>query len=177
MTQPSEDFPLVIHAQYVKDLSFENPNAPGVLAQLADSPPQVNVNIDVDVRHVHERTYEVVLSLRAGATVADKPAFLIELAYGGLAAVGQQVPEDRMEPLLYVEMSRHLFPFARAALADLTRDGGFPPLLINPIDFEQFYRRHKVGALRAAGSDAPAAETAAPEAATDAAAADGQGGA
>jgi preprotein translocase subunit SecB len=130
---------LLLNTQYIKDLSFENPNAPRVYTEL-NKAPEIDVHIDVEVRHLQDRHYEVVLIARVKASIKDKVAFLVELDFGGLATVGQQVPEPEIEHLMLVEVPRFLFPFARAVISNATRDGGFPPLLINPIDFEELYR-------------------------------------
>ncbi len=137
---------LVLNTQYIKDLSFENPNAPMVYAELQKG-PDIDVNIDVQVRHLRDRHYEVVLTLRVKASVKDKVAFLVELDFAGLASVGQQVPKPEIEHLMLVEVPRFLFPFARAVIGNVTRDGGFPPLLINPIDFEELYRNRQRSAV------------------------------
>jgi preprotein translocase subunit SecB len=133
---------LLLNTQYIKDLSFENPNAPLVYADVQKG-PDVDVNIDVQVRHLQDRLYEVVLTIRVKASLKDKVAFLVELDFGGLATVGQQVPPSETEHLMLVEVPRFLFPFARAIIGNVTRDGGFPPLLINPIDFEELYRNRQ----------------------------------
>lgn len=138
----SETPPLVIGAQYIKDLSFENPNAPQVYGELHKG-PDINVNIDVQVRHLRDRLYEVVLTVRVKASVKEAVAFLVELDFAGLATVGQQIPEPEVEHMMLVEVPRFLFPFARAVIGNVTRDGGFPPLLINPIDFEELYRNRQ----------------------------------
>jgi preprotein translocase subunit SecB len=141
------DARLLLNTQYIKDLSFENPNAPLVYADLQKG-PDVDVNIDVQVRHLQDRLYEVVLTSRVRASLKDKVAFLIELDFAGLATVGHQVPQSEIEQLMLVEVPRFLFPFARSIIGNVTRDGGFPPLLINPIDFEELYRnRQQTGAL------------------------------
>ena len=137
--------PLVIRAQYIKDLSFENPNAPAVFTGLADQAPQVNINLDVNSTVLAERTYEVVLNVRANAETGGKAAFLVELDYAALVTVGAAVPEAEVEMFLLRETPRFLFPYARNTLAEVTRDGGYPPLVINPIDFDEFYQRHKRG--------------------------------
>lgn len=159
MAETADDSPLTIQMQYVKDLSFENPNAPQTFTALGKTPPEVQVNIDVTPAHLTERLYEIVLSLRVTANVAQKPAFLVELDYAGIATVGKSVSEADMEPLLLAEVPRHLFPFARGVLATVTRDGGFPPFLLTPINFQQFYLTHKKGALTAttAAAAAPSA--------------------
>ncbi len=140
--EPQGGARLLLNSQYIKDLSFENPNAPLVYAELRQG-PDVDVHIDVQVRHLRNRLYEVVLTTRVKASVKDKVAFLVELDFGGLATVGQQVPESEIEHLMLVDVPRFLFPFARAVIGNVTRDGGFPPLLINPIDFEELYRNRE----------------------------------
>lgn len=131
--------PMAVLAQYVKDLSFENPNAPQSLLS-SQGVPQVAVSVDVETRQLDAATWEVVLHVRAEAKSTDKVAFLAEIAYAGLIAL-QNVPAEHVRPLLLIEGPRLLFPFVRAMLADLTRDGGFPPVLINPIDFADLYRQ------------------------------------
>ncbi len=143
MAALSNDSPFQIQSQYIKDLSFENPNAPEVYVALSQSQPEVNVNIDVGSRHLSERTFEVVLNIRVGANVDGKTAFLVDLHYAVLINVHQNFPEAEIEPLLLKEGPRFIFPFARSVVADVTREGGFPPLAINPIDFDRFYDRNK----------------------------------
>jgi preprotein translocase subunit SecB len=138
--------PLVVNAQYVKDLSFEVPGAPQIYSVLR-SPPQVSVNLDVQVKRLAEdqMVFEVTLVARveavkppeAGATNgAEAPVivFLAELSYAGIFTL-TGIPDNQIEPVLVVEGPRLLFPFARNILADVTRDGGFPPVLLGPIDF------------------------------------------
>ena len=138
---------LVINTQYVKDLSFENPNAPAVYAALGKAAPEIKVNIDVRSQLLQERTHEVVLRLRVEATAAEQTAFLVELDYAGIVTLGESIEGADKEALLMIEAPRHLFPFARSILAEATRDGAFPPLVLNPIDFVQLYRRHKARAV------------------------------
>lgn len=143
--------PLQVLAQYVKDFSFENPNAPQSL--MANQPqPQVTINVDVQARLAAEGIYEVLLELRCEAKHADKVAFLAELSYAGLFQL-PGVPEEHHAPLLLIEGARLLFPFARAIVADATRDGGYPPLMINPVDFVDLFRRRAAAAQAAAGSN------------------------
>ncbi len=155
---------LVINAQYIKDFSFENPNAPDVYAALSQAAPEIAVNIDVVPTHLGQRTYEVVLTLRVDAKAGDTVAFLVELDYAGLVTLGPSLPEEQVEPILFSETPYYLFPFARSVLAEVTRDAAFPPLVINPINFNQYYRRHKMNALKAsapsAGTDAEASDSA-----------------
>lgn len=147
--------PVQITTQYVKDLSFENPSAPQTLA--AGTPaPQVTVSVDVKTQQLAENSFEVVLAIKADAKAADKQAFVVELAYAGVVSTAN-VPKELTAPVLLIEAPRLLFPFARSVIADATRDGGFPPLLVQPIDFTELFRR-QIAALRArqdAGAAAP----------------------
>lgn len=142
---------LLVNTHYIKDLSFENPNAPLIYGELHKG-PNIDITINVDVNHLQDRLSEVVLELQVSAKVEDQTAFLVELDFAGLATVGEGVSQDEGDRLLLTEVPRLLFPFARAVIGDVTRDGGFPPLLINPIDFEELYRSRQE-------SDARLAET------------------
>lgn len=135
--------------QYVKDLSFENPNAPNSLApkdptapegRVATKAPKVDVNVDIQARQGGDTQYEVTLTLRIDARDADdKAMFLTELDYAGLFHVAN-VPEESLQLVLLVECPRMLFPFARQIIADATRNGGFMPVMLDPIDFAGLYR-------------------------------------
>ena len=129
---------LSILTQYVKDLSFENPRAPQGL-QLGNQRPEIQIQVDTEVGQVGEGQFEVVLLLKIEART-DTPVFLVDLTYGGVFALAN-IPQDSLQPLLHIECPRLLFPFARRIVSDLTRDGGFPPLMIDPIDFVAVYRR------------------------------------
>ena len=131
---------LLVNAQYIKDLSFENPRAPQSLTQM-NSPPAVDISLDVKAENLGPDTYEVVLTVNAGAKVQNDQLFLLELVYGAVVTV-RNVPQDMLAPVLLVETPRLMFPFARNIVADATRDGGFPPLMINPIDFAELLRRN-----------------------------------
>ncbi len=141
-TAPTADARLLIHNQYLKDLSFESPAGPARLADLQQG-PEIKVNISVDAHNLEGRRYETVLSIDVSAEVQDRTAFLIELQFAGIVTVGDKVEEEHVDPVLKVEAPRYLFPFARNILADVTRQGGFPPLLINPIDFAQMYLKER----------------------------------
>jgi preprotein translocase subunit SecB len=130
---------LAINAQYVKDLSFENPRAPQVLGQGA-GPPQVQVKVNVSARQIGEKLYESVLEINAEAKAGAETAFVVELSYGGLFTITGLTPEQ-LRPVLLIEGPRLLFPFAREIIATATQNGGFPPLLINPVDFLALYRQ------------------------------------
>ena len=136
--QPQQQ--LIINAQYVKDLSFENPNAPTSLRQ-QNTQPAVEINVDVKAQGMGQDTYEVVLNINASAKIQNDTLFLVELSYGGVVTV-RNVPQELLTSVVLVETPRLLFPFARNIIAETTRDGGFPPLLINPIDFNEVVRRN-----------------------------------
>jgi preprotein translocase subunit SecB len=142
--------PLQLNVQYTKDLSFEVPGAPEIFVSLREQ-PRVDLALDVQARPVQgadgapTNVFEVSLQIRADAKVGDTPCFIAELAYCGVFTVN--VAQDLLEPVLLVECPRLLFPFARNILADVTRDGGFPPVLLAPIDFVQLWqsRRNQAG--------------------------------
>lgn len=135
-----------IAAQYVKDLSFENPNAPKSV-QAGAPAPNVSVSVDVRTQQMAENTYEVVLHIKGDATAGEAQAFIVELSYGGVVILGA-VAKEHVAPLLLVEAPRLLFPFARAVIAEATRNGGFPPMLVQPIDFVSLFR-NQVEAMKA----------------------------
>jgi preprotein translocase subunit SecB len=128
---------LSILAQYTKDLSFENPGAPRSL-QARDKAPGINISVNVNANPLSDTDFDVVLSLNAEATDEDKVVFAAELIYGGVFRI-TGFPQEHMLPLLFIECPRLLFPFARQIVADVTRNGGFPPLMIDPIDFAQMF--------------------------------------
>ena len=128
---------LTILAQYVKDFSFENPGAPRSL-QARDKAPAININVNVNANPLSDSDFDVVLALNAEAKDGDKVLFAAELVYGGVFRV-TGFPQEHMLPVLFIECPRLLFPFARQIIADATRNGGFPPLLIDPIDFAQMF--------------------------------------
>ncbi|WP_454288834.1 protein-export chaperone SecB [Rhizobium arsenicireducens] len=128
---------LNILAQYIKDLSFENPGAPRSL-QSRDKAPAININVNVNANPLSDSDFDVVLALNAEAKEGDKVLFAAELIYGGVFRV-TGFPQEHMLPVLFIECPRLLFPFARQIIADATRNGGFPPLLIDPIDFAQMF--------------------------------------
>ena len=122
--------------QYVKDLSFENPGAPLVNPAAR---PQIDLGVDLQARRLDQERYEVELKLRVSAQADGKSMFLLELVYGGLLLV-QSAAEEHIQPILFVDIPHLLFPFARRIVADAIRDGGMPPLMIEPIDFGALYR-------------------------------------
>ncbi len=134
--------PLVMNLQYTKDLSFEVPGAPGIFTTLREQ-PRIDLALDVQARPLQEgsNVYEVALQIRADAQAQGQTAFIAELVYCGIFTLNVQ--PDMVEPLLLVECPRLLFPFARNILADVTRDGGFPPVLLSPIDFVALWQSRR----------------------------------
>ncbi|NCP61676.1 MAG: protein-export chaperone SecB [Alphaproteobacteria bacterium] len=132
--------PLTINAQYIKDLSFEHPN-PVKTLQPSEAQPDINVNIDVTAQNIQESTFEVVLTIKADAQRDNEPLFISEIQYAGLFTLGEDLPKEAVHPVLMIECPRMLFPFARSVIANITREGGFPPLSLNPIDFAALYHQ------------------------------------
>ncbi|MBT4890561.1 MAG: protein-export chaperone SecB [Rhodospirillales bacterium] len=131
--------PVTVDTQYIKDLSFEAPETPGIFALMQSEAPDIRINVDVRAGKLEENKFEVLLIINAECKVGDKKAFICELAYGGLFTL--HVPEDTLKAVLLIECPRLLFPFARNIIADATRDGGFPPMMLSPIDFVALYRQ------------------------------------
>ena len=131
---------LIVHAQYIKDFSFENPNAPKILIEDLGQ-PDVEINVSVAAKLIGDEQYEVLLNLGAKAVASETPIFLVDLTYAGLVSP-QGVTGDDINPLIMIEGPRLLFPFARALISNATRDGGFMPLNIQPIDFVAVYQHN-----------------------------------
>jgi preprotein translocase subunit SecB len=134
--------PLMLNLQFTKDLSFEVPGAPEIFANLREQ-PRVDLALDVQARplQAEQNVYEVALQIRADAKAGGQPCFIAELVYCGIFTVN--VEPNLLEPVLLVECPRLLFPFARNILADVTRDGGFPPVLLAPIDFVALWQNRR----------------------------------
>jgi preprotein translocase subunit SecB len=153
-TSPASPQQLILNAQYIKDLSFENPRAPQSLIQ-PSAQPEVEINVDVKARNLGPELYEVVLTINATARAQGETVFLVELAYGSVVTVKNATAEG-LPGLILVETPRIVFPFARAVIANATRDGGFPPLMINPIDFAELLRRQQSDAQDLGSADVAA---------------------
>jgi preprotein translocase subunit SecB len=126
-------------AQYVKDLSFESPGAPNSLRG-RDKAPSININVNVNANPMSETDFDVNLTLTAKANVDKEVLFNVELVYGGVFRIAG-FPKEHVLPVLFIECPRLLFPFARQIVAEATRNGGFPPLMLDPIDFAQMFQR------------------------------------
>src|SRR5690606_6703053 len=143
--------------QYIRDLSFENPGAPASMMNGAGN-PNFNLSISVGVKKQPDDNYAVELTLSAKANRADAVLFNIELVYGGIFKL-KNVPEAQLSPLLMIECPRLIFPFARQVMASITQQGGFPPVIMEPVDFTAIYRQNlaKIAAQQqqAGGAAAP----------------------
>jgi preprotein translocase subunit SecB len=125
-------------SQYVKDLSFESPAAPTIFSTQSQDGPQMDVQFGIAANQVADEVHEVTLKIEVTAKVADQTAFIVDLTYAGLFGV-RNVPDEQLQPFMLGEAPRLMFPFARRVVADAVRDGGFPPLLLDPIDFGSLY--------------------------------------
>ncbi len=130
---------LNVLVQYAKDLSFENPNAPRSLGPQQTS-PNIQINVNVNARPMSETDFEVDLKLEGQAGEGANTLFKFELDYAGVFRL-QNIPNEQVPLVVMIECPRLLFPFARHILAEATRDGGFPPLMLDPIDYAAMYQR------------------------------------
>jgi len=130
---------LSILTQYVKDLSFESPGAPLSLRP-REKAPSINVNVNVNANPIAENDYDVILTITAKAEDGKDVLFNVELTYGGVFRI-QGFQQEHLLPMMFIECPRMLFPFARQIVAECTRNGGFPPLLIDPIDFARMFQQ------------------------------------
>ncbi len=138
----ADALPITVHAQYVRDISFENHNAPDSLrTELAN--PEMEVNVSMDARKIEDKNiknlYEVALTLSATAKRDENTLFIAEVIYGITLSIGDMIPEDQHHPILFIEIPRLIFPFSRQIMATITSQGGYPPLLLNPVDFQALY--------------------------------------
>ena len=134
------DISLNISHQYVKDLSFESPGAPALFIAPQNEAPNIKIDYGVDAQRLSEKHFEVTLSVDANATVGDSTLFITELKYAAIAEIGE-IPEEHLHAFIMIEIPRLLFPFARSIVANAVREGGFPPFLLQPVDFVEMYRQ------------------------------------
>lgn len=132
---------IAINAQYIKDLSFENPKAPQSLLPAKDK-PSIDLNVDINVQRLQEDSYEVALKTTAKASAAGQVLFVAEVVYAGLFTL-KNISEQDKEAALLIYCPNILYPFSRRIMSDVTRDGGFPSLLLDPIDFARLYFNRK----------------------------------
>lgn len=141
MTTENTPRRIAVQGQYIKDLSFESPNSPASLLQKQEK-PAIEINIDLKANTLQQNLYEVSLMITAKASTGNNTLFITELTYGGLFSI-QGISEAELEVTLMVYCPSILFPFARRIVADATRDGGFLPLMLDPIDFAALYQQRK----------------------------------
>lgn len=139
-------------AQYVKDFSFENPHAPNSLRP-REKPPEISININVNPNPISETDFEVELKLDAKAMDGEEVLFNVELIYAGIFRM-QNIPQNALQAAVLIECPRLLFPFARQIMADATRNGSFPPLMIDPVDFAQLFQQRMAEQQAQAGEAA-----------------------
>ena len=132
----SDDTTIQINGQYIKDFSFENPNSPHSLQP--KNTPSIEVNINVDAKKLSDDVYEVALTISISGTDGGNPLFVIELVYAGVFTFSNMV-DEKLQPSLLIDCPRLLFPFARSIIANVTSDGGLPPLLLQPVNFAQLF--------------------------------------
>lgn len=133
---------VLINAQYIKDLSFENPDAPACFAKIKN-PPKIDLSLDVKANKVENDNYEVTLKINAKALNGEETIFVIELDFAGLFSIKNCPTDEQREQILLIYCPSLIFPFARRVVADVSRDGGFQPLMINPVDFAGLYLQQK----------------------------------
>ncbi len=133
-----------IKGQYVKDISFESPNAPQSLFA-TNTAPKIEVNVELKAQKLQDNIFETTLHITARSTNEGNALFLADVAYAGIFEI-YNVPQEHIEPLIMIDCPFVLFPFARRVISDLTRDGGFPPLMLDPIDFHSLYMQNKARA-------------------------------
>lgn len=141
---------LNVLAQFVKDFSFENPNAPRSL-MAPQSQPDVNIQINVNAKPGANGEFEVELKIEGGAKVEGNTLFAFDLVYGGIFRI-LNIPEQSLQPVVLIECPRLLFPFARQIIADAVRNGGFPPLMIDPVDFAALYQQRMNAEMQRQGA-------------------------
>lgn len=138
----AKPMPITILTQYLKEVSFENAGAPDSLRSGRQA-PAIDLNIGMDARTIpseqFKHLFEVIVTLSATAVQNEQPVFSANVVYGAVAAVDETVPEDQHHPICLIEIPRHIFPFARQVLSEVTTQGGYPPLLLNPVDFQSLY--------------------------------------
>jgi len=131
---------LIIHSQYIKDMSLEIPLAPEIFKEMNQA-PDVQVDINMSSKKLDDGNYNVILTARMNADVKEKKLFIVELSYGAVASVN--VPEEHLEPVLFIELPRLLFPFVRSIIANSLSAAGLPPVMLSPIDFVALYNAKK----------------------------------
>jgi preprotein translocase subunit SecB len=129
-----------INMQYINDMSLEVPHAPEIFAKIT-TPPQIGVDLNIDAQKLNDDQFEVTLNMRINAKVAEEPLFIFELSYAAACTV--KIPDENKEPVLYIEIPRMLFPYARQIISSNLAEAGLPPLMLTPVDFAAVYKAKK----------------------------------
>ena len=144
MKQNEKKEQLTVNVQYIKDLSFENQNSPDSLSNKGEA-PAINVDVNVFAKPLGKKIYEVSLSINSKAEKKDFKVFELELVYSGIFTLPEiKLDNEQEKRKILIEAPQLLFPFARSIVSNVTRDGGFMPLIIQPIDFELLYESRKI---------------------------------
>lgn len=141
--QDEMSLPLILRAQYTRDLSFENPNPIAAFTLDAENQPGISVNVQAKAQDLGERNFEVVLDIRVDAKMKDEPLFIAELSYGGIVTIGTVVADEDLSHFIMVETPHLLFPFARNIIADMVRNGNYPPFLMPPVNFAALFQQQQ----------------------------------
>jgi len=140
MSDNKENNEVSINLQYIKDISLEVPHAPEIFTKVTQ-PPKINVDLNIDAQKLNNEQFEVTLNMRINADVAEEPLFIFELSYAAACTI--KLPEEQKEPVLYIEIPRMLFPYARQIISSNLAEAGLPPLMLTPVDFAAVYRAKK----------------------------------
>ncbi len=142
MQKDTNEIPrFLVRGQYIKDLSFENPHSPQTLIA-PEEKPDVKVDVSLKAQRLNEQHFEVTVKIAANAKSKEHTLFMVELDYAAIVQL-VNIPEDKTEQILFIDCAAMLFPFARRVLSDVTRDGGFMPMMLDPIDFAALYAYNK----------------------------------
>lgn len=133
--------PVIVRAQYIRDLSFENPNPLSIFTSDSDAQPNIGVSVQAKAQNLGERNFEVVLDIKVDAKREEDVMFIVELSYAGVVTIANEVEEAHLNRFVMVEVPHLLFPYARNIVSDMTRDGGYPPLMLSPVDFAALFHQ------------------------------------
>lgn len=142
MAEAPLTLPLIVRAQYIKDLSFENPNPLKAFTSESTEQPPIAVNIQAHAQNLSGGNFEVIMDIRVEAKRKEDVLFIAELSYGSIVSL-ENVADDVAAPFVMIETPHLMFPFARSIISDVIREGGFPPLLLSPVDFAALYRKQQ----------------------------------
>lgn len=140
MTNNTQTGEISINAQYIKDMSLEIPHAPQIFSKL-NNPPKINIDLNIDAKKLEEKQYEVALNVKINSEINKEPLFIFELAYSSINTL--DLPDEVLEPVLFVEIPKMLFPYARQIISSNLSEAGLPPLMLSPVDFATLYKNKK----------------------------------